>query len=142
MRISLTLVIVAASLATASCGGSKETGNGFVPSNGELRREYKKSPLAFTKKYDGKDIEVWGTAEFVDLTGERGSVKFKETEVDLSGSPTINCIVEKSDFGSFTSQKAAPGMMIRVTGKMQLDPAWMNLKSCRLVKTGAAAASN
>ena len=125
-----------------SCGGKADTPPGFVHSNGEIRREFKKSPGDFRSKYNGKEVAVWGTVEVVDLTGDVGLVRFKETEVDLSGTPTIRCEVEKANFSEFTDKKVAAGMQIRIKGTLDLTPSTMDLKHCRLEKTGAAAVSD
>jgi hypothetical protein len=114
-------------------GGKKES----IPSERDLRSEYKTSKDSFKSKYDGKDVSVWGKADKVDLTGSLGIIRFSEaTDSDLSGTPSVSCEIDPADFAKFNDQKVTTGTFLRVKGKMAVSDVGLDLKNCKLEKQG------
>lgn len=123
-----------------ACGmaGSKKAS---IPSDRDLRREYKESADAFKSKYDGKPVKVWGKTQLVDT--DTGYVTFAiDASSDVSGAPTVECMAEKDDRKKFDDLHVKEGDMVQVSGTMKVTATDLRLENCKLDKFGISAGSD
>ncbi|MEP6787514.1 MAG: hypothetical protein ABJB40_03725 [Acidobacteriota bacterium] len=138
MRTRTSVVfVVAAILSVMGCGmlgGSKAV----IPSEDDLRREYKKSKDDFKVKYDGKEIFVWGLVGSSEPSS--GILHFKtSSSSDVDGTPYISCYIEKPDLVKFNDMHVQEGSMVRLKGTLKVEEGSMRLNNCKLEKFGVGA---
>ena len=138
---ALVITMLVCLSACQSLGQKAEAGH----SQDELKREYKASKDDFRKKYDGKEVVVYGKADTINPSGDQVYLRLETTDSGLYGIPDVICSVDKPDADRFASQKVGKGDYVRVKGTMSVDEKDLyeiQLKSCKLVKTGIDAMSD
>ena len=143
MRYLLLTAITAATLMTTTSCGMLGGNKVMIPSEDDLRREYKASQADFKAKYDGKEISAWGKASVMDLSAPV-IVHFDNSGSDSSvdGTPYISCYVDSADVARFKELKVDAGDYMRLKGTMKLETGSMRLDHCKLDKIGIYAMSD
>ncbi len=123
--------------ALMACKGKKES----VPFEDDLKKEQMASKENFLKKYNGKEISVFGKVDELDLTSA-AHLRFESNVHEAKAFTSIYCRIDDADQARFQQLKAGKGTYARVGGTVKADGELeFELEHCKLEAIGTDAMS-